>query len=416
MPISRRALRRALGELFGPGRSLSIAVGGQVLESDDVEACDLSDTGPDPDTSGWHHMAQTKVAVDPVLGRIVFPADTTDAVLVTFHYGFIADIGGGEYDRGATEALPQPVRDVPASRATIAQALGDVAGAGTVEITGSGAYPETPMLAAAANARLVLRAANGGRPLVSLGGDLIVTGGDSGEVVLDGLLIAGGRVIVPALVSGQPNRLQRLRLVHCTLVPGGRLTRAGFPGAAATSLEVDAANVTVEIERCIVGGLRVNDESKASIADSIVDGLAPENVAYAAPGGNGAGGPSTVEACTVIGKLRTAELRASNAIFHAVLAAGDTWVPVVADRRQTGFIRYCYVPWGARRCRPATTASRSEWRMCSRSFRGLPRRVSPILGTASSMERVRARSGAARPRAARWERSTSCTRLNGLQV
>ena len=137
-------------------------------------------------------MAQTKVAVDPVLGRIVFPADTTDAVLVTFHYGFIADIGGGEYDRGATEALPQPVRDVPASRATIAQALGDVAGAGTVEITGSGAYPETPMLAAAANARLVLRAANGGRPLVSLGGDLIVTGGDSGEVVLDGLLIAGG--------------------------------------------------------------------------------------------------------------------------------------------------------------------------------------------------------------------------------
>ena len=82
----------------------------------------------DPDTSGWHHMAQTKVAVDPVLGRIVFPADTTDAVLVTFHYGFIADIGGGEYDRGAMEALPQPVRDVPASRATIAQALGDVAG------------------------------------------------------------------------------------------------------------------------------------------------------------------------------------------------------------------------------------------------------------------------------------------------
>ena len=90
---------------------------------------------------------------------------------------------------------------------------------------------------------------------MSLGGDLIVTGGDSGEVVLDGLLIAGGRVIVPALVSGQPNRLQRLRLVHCTLVPGGRLTRAGFRGAAATSLEVDAANVTVEIERCIVGGL-----------------------------------------------------------------------------------------------------------------------------------------------------------------
>jgi hypothetical protein len=351
LPITRRALRRELGRLYGPGRSLSIQVGSRVLTIDEVEACDLSDTGPDPETSAWAHSGQTKVAIDPVLGRIAFPSDTTEPVLVTYYYGFTAALGGGEYDRTETEERPEPVREVPRDRTTITEALSDVAGAGTVEIDGSGAHREAPALMAAADGRLVVRAANEVRPLLDLGGsDLVVGGGDSGEVILDGLLISGGRVVVPAQVNGEPNRLQRLRLVHCTLVPGGRLTRAGLPGPAPTSVEVAASNVTVEIERCIVGGLRVTDESSASLSDSIVDSLGRTNVAYAATGGTGddSGGPLTVDACTVIGKLRTAELRASNAIFHAALAESDTWsAPVIVERRQSGYVRYSAVPWNA---------------------------------------------------------------------
>jgi hypothetical protein len=94
-----------------------------------------------------------------------------------------------------------------------------------------------------------------------------------------------------------------------------------------------------------VGGLRVTDESSASIAFSIVDGLGLENVAYAAPDAIGTSGVLTVESCTIIGKVHTALLTASNSIFYAALTTGDTWrAPVIAERRQTGYVRYCYVP------------------------------------------------------------------------
>jgi hypothetical protein len=175
-----------------------------------------------------------------------------------------------------------------------------------------------------------------------------VTGGDSGEVVLDGLLIAGGRLLVPAQVNGQPNRLQRLRLLDCTFVPGGGLTRAGRPGSLATSVEVEAPNVTLEIDRSIVGALRVDARSSAVLSDSIVDGLAPERIAYAAPGGADPGGALSVDACTIVGKAHAAQLTASDSIFHAELAPADVGgAPIVVERRQAGYVRYSYIPPGA---------------------------------------------------------------------
>ena len=57
--------------------------------------------------AGWAHLPPTgKYAVDPVLGRIglppALPADTQ--VEVDFHYGFSAEMGGGEYERAASFA------------------------------------------------------------------------------------------------------------------------------------------------------------------------------------------------------------------------------------------------------------------------------------------------------------------------
>jgi hypothetical protein len=347
-PITRRMLRNDLGRLYGADRSLVITVGGQPLGSNDVEACDLADLDADPERSAWHHTSQTKVAIDPELGRIVFPDDVDDPVVVTYHHGSIGEIGGGEYERTAS-VQTTAARRVPRDRATIGEALGDLGGAGTLEIAGSGVFPETPALAAAADRILVVRAANTSRPVLRATGDVVVSGGDSGEVVLDGLLLTGGRIVVPAQVNGQPNRIQRLRLVHCTLVPGGSLTRTGLPGPTATSIEVEASDVSVEIERSIVGAIRVTDESTLTLTASIVDGLAPDGIAYSAPGGgDDAGGALRVDASTVIGKVRAAELTASNAIFHAQLAEADSWsAALVVERRQAGYVRYSYVPWSA---------------------------------------------------------------------
>jgi hypothetical protein len=345
-PITRRALRRQLEELYGPGRSLSIQRGSTVLEADDVEACDLSDH-----EGGWAHPDQERVAIDPVLGRIAFPEAVSEPVRVTYHYGSAADIGGGEYDRtpaaGAQGALE---REVPQDRETIAEALDDLGGAGVVDITGSGVFEEAPELQVGEDTLLVVRAATGSRPLLRLTGDLVVGGGDSGEVTLDGLLIAGGRIVVPEQIGGQPNRLQRLRLVHCTLVPG-----------AAESIEVAADGVTVELERSIVGALRIAEGSELFAAHSIVDAGAPSEPALEAPGG-GASGPLALESCTVIGKLHAARLEASDSILYAERGEGDTWpAAIVIERGQSGYVRYSYAPLDSQlpprfECRPRGAA------------------------------------------------------------
>ena len=350
-PIARRALRSQLEKLYGPGRSFSIHVGDQLLDASEVEACDLSDVGG----GAWAHTGQTKVAVDPVLGRIMLPQDSADPVRVTYHYGASAAIGGGEYDRPATaqggdeQEDPDGVADVPGEFADLTAALADLGGAGTVRIAGNDVRAEAPAIVAATGKRLVVRATGGTRPVLALGGDLVVGGGDSSEVVLDGLLLAGGRIVVPAQVNGTPNRLQRLRIAHCTLMP------------AAQSLVVSAPDVRVEVERCVLGGVELREEASAAFADSIVDALAPDAVAYAGPGG-GTGGPLALTGCTLVGKLHAAELEASDAILHARLGPGDTWsAPVLVDRRQRGYVRYSSVPWEAQvprryACSPAAAA------------------------------------------------------------
>ncbi|MFC8681514.1 phage tail protein [Microbacterium ureisolvens] len=355
LPITRRLLRSHLRDLYGPGRTLTVQRDGQVLDLDEVESCDLSDTGPVPETSAWAHAAHDRVAIDPVLGRISFPDDVGGAdVRVTFHEPALSDIGGGEYDR--QERLgpaPEPLRQVPGDRADLAQGLADLPGAGTVELSGSGRHDGPAGLSVASDSRLELRAASGSRPLLRLRGDLVVQGGDGGEVTLAGLLIEGGRLVVPATVGGVPNRLQSLRLVDCTLVPGRSLTRSGEPAGVGTSLEVEAPHVSVHVERSIVGAVRVAGESRISLSHAVLDGLGTERVAYAAPGaagtdGTAAGGELALESCTVIGKVNAGLLTASNSILHARLGASDPWVaPVMASRRQAGYVRFSYVPLDA---------------------------------------------------------------------
>ena len=71
-----------------------------------------------------------------MLGRIAFADAQTEPPLVTFHYGFSDDMGGGEYDRAATfDAVLTPVEKVPAPHATIQDALNAVAAGGVVEIS-----------------------------------------------------------------------------------------------------------------------------------------------------------------------------------------------------------------------------------------------------------------------------------------
>ena len=365
-PISRRVLyedqRKAVAadpqhpvEYYSQGslrRSLRLYVGTAeplpAIDYKDVCVCNLAD-----DAGTWAHLPPAgKYAVDPVLGRIALPPGlpANTRVRVDYHYGFGADLGGGEYERATTFAEPPsvaPIR-VPQDHATIQAALTALGGQGVVEITDSGRYEEALGIDVAASQRIELRARNGHRPTLVLGGELALTGGSDSEVVLNGLLIAGDGLNV---VDDGNNQLRRLTLRHCTLVPGHSLNADASPvSPTAESIRVEIADVLLRAERCIVGALRVVEGSEARLTDCILDATALSLVAYAELDGDGAGGPLTLDACTSIGKLHTLRfVTVSNSVLVAELATADTWTaPVIAERRQLGCVRYSYVPVAAR--------------------------------------------------------------------
>jgi hypothetical protein len=178
-------------------------------------------------------------------------------------------------------------------------------------------------------------------------------------VTLNGLVLLGGAVRVAAGA-----RRGRLRLRHCTLVPGRSLEVDGTPrDPAGSSLVIESGLVTVEIDRCIVGGVRADTNATVTITSSIVDATDPTGVAYAALDGAGAGGELTVDASTVVGKVHARIMRfVSNSILLARLGEGDAWpFPVHAERRQEGCVRFSFVPPGSRtprrhRCQPSSAA------------------------------------------------------------
>lgn len=352
--ISRRVLDDHLDDYYGENLSLVVSTGSGPVDPSEVMICDLSDVGG----GGWVHVPPAKIAIDPALGRIAFPVPSgTRKVRVSYHWGFSADTGGGEYDR--TESLDNELTPVAGivTGSKIQDALDEREGGGVVQIGDNGLYPETLAIKVDDGEKIELRSANGHRATVKLDGDLEVSGGADGAVSLNGLLITGGTVRVPDFAG---NELSQLRISHCTLVPGIGLERDGSPEQPdRPSLVVDAPDVVVRITHSIVGGIRVGIGSRVEISDSIIDATSPSGVAFAHPDGEQAGGELSIEASTVIGKIHTSVLRlVSNSILLARLADGDPWsAPVRSARKQQGCLRFSYIPEGSRvprryRCQP----------------------------------------------------------------
>ena len=378
-PITRRMLHRVddgfrhLENYYGESKSILVERFDPAVPEDewaipaqDVIVCDLSDVKQFGNVTGWAHTPPAgKVAIDPVLGRIAFAEKQDRPVLVSFHYGFSANTGGGEYDRiNSIDAELTPVRQVanvlaatPVSIQSELDALGT--GGGVVEITDTGRYQETELagvkqqLQIITRRRLELRAGDKRRPMLALTKPVeIIGGGTSAAVTLNGLLIGGAGLRVG---SG----LQSFHLRHCTIVPDPPSSAQKSPGVV-----VDAGNIEVEIENCIIlGGVRAGVDARVRIRNSIIDALSDTGVAYSAPGDAGAGGNLHIENSTVIGKVHATVIElASNTIFLASLAPDDdpaVWPgPVLAKQRQTGCVRFSYLPARSRvprryRCQPA---------------------------------------------------------------
>ncbi len=334
MPISRQMLDKHLADYYGRGKSIFIQNDGMDVLIGQIKVCDLSDiTG-----GGWAHNPPAKtIAIDPVLGRIAFADAPSGPPLVTFYYGFSADMGGGEYARENSLNLQlRPVENVPSSYKTIHDAL-DTLQQGVVEISNSGHYEEKLVIQASSNGQIELRATDTTRPCLVLDGELQISGGDNAGVTINGLIISGNYPLV-----AEASNLQKLRLQHCTLVPGLSLSADGTPQRpSAPSLIIKTA-ASVEIDRCILGGLQVTGDAHVQITNSIVDATSESNFAYSALDGNGPGGTLHVENSTIIGMVNTMMMElASNTIFMAPELEAP---PVRAERRQQGCVRFSYLP------------------------------------------------------------------------
>src|SRR5262249_39967277 len=120
MPISRRVMDHDRSTYYGEGKSIAIhtAPAGQpqlqLVRLEDIDVCDLRDVPGAGGQTEWAHTPVQKVTVDPVLGRLAFPAAQAApaAVNVSFEYGFGAKLGGGEYEREGSFELGPDARVV----------------------------------------------------------------------------------------------------------------------------------------------------------------------------------------------------------------------------------------------------------------------------------------------------------------
>ena len=323
------------------------------------------------DLTDWqYYPPRDHIAVDPQLGRLAFPPTQLPkkGVRVLYHYGFSADMGGGEYDRPISQAANSVVYRV--GEAERFQRIGDALdewqsakpSAAVIEIADSGVYVEPLNITLAQDQILQLRAANHTRPVIrlldwqtDLPDALTVSLDTNSRFVLDGLMVTG-RAVHVRLANGAPpigiaksdstpteNCPAEIVIRHCTLVPGWGLHNDCEPRRPAEpSLEIFNVNARVRIEHSIVGSIQVHldqvhaDPIPLSISDTILDATGSEREAIGAPGRPVAHAVLTIQRCTVFGIVQVHAIElAENNIF-------DDCVNVA--RRQLGCMRFCYVP------------------------------------------------------------------------
>jgi hypothetical protein len=360
VPLRRRALERrvvvdgveriqASENCYGIGKSVAIWAPkwAGVGENEPVPPSRVIPT----DLSDWNFRPpHGHIAVDPELGRLVFPPTQLpdEDVKVSYHYAFGWEVGGGEYERSLTTPNEARIYRVGegADFASIGQALArwqeDCCPRGVVEVVDNGIYQEPFDIGLGANQSLEIRAANRRRPVIDLldwhagrPDAFRVEGAAGSRFALDGLLLMGRGLEFRGTFDAVTIR-------HCTLVPGwsdearGRSRRPAEPSVAMVNV-----SARLVIDRSILGAIYAIQEDvtidpvAVEISDSIVDATSDGEPAIGTSEGAVAPVALTARRVTFIGHVHvhTVEL-AENSIFadHVKVA-----------RRQFGCMRYCYV-------------------------------------------------------------------------
>lgn len=379
-PLRRRPLARELeflktgqasGHYFGKRNPASDAADPEKPEPVVAIYLDGSPVPPAQiaisDLSKWKPpAADCRVNLDPVLGRLTLrhPEDDTTQVHTSYSYGFSDTIGAcptgrqtaadafssADQDLNWLLEVNQTRTEVPGQRVSrLKAAIGawNLMPAGTrgaLLITDSERYSEdlsAHPLKLAAGSRLLIVAADAAadiepgmsaverpwtaqltRPCIL--GSLRVEGaaGDEsgGTLALNGLLIEGD-------VTLTVGHLERFQVDHCTLsgLQSGRLKIAA--GKYCRVIEIHATRLNA---------LQLEDSAtRVSIGDSLLEA---DGTCIAAPRGD-----LNLSHCTLMGETQCRTVSADGCIFMR---------PLMAERTQTGCVRYSYLDMGSRSPRP----------------------------------------------------------------
>jgi hypothetical protein len=339
------------------------------------------------DLSDWVHCPPRGfIAVDPETGRIAFPpSQLPKKVRVYYHYGFSADIGGGEYDRMLSQPAQYTLYRIGEAETykrindALVQWRKDKPRHAVLEITDSNVYVEQLGYDPAAqqagitldvDQSLQLRAANHARPVIrlldwqtDLTDALTVYMSVGSRLTLDGLLISGRSVMIraaPTDTTGDtPSEkangttakdelcAAEVCIRHCTLVPGWALECDCEPKRPAEpSLELFNVRARLCIEHSIIGSIQVNEDRTrldpipVQISDSVIDATNDEREALGAPGCPVAHVRLTIRRATVFGKVQVHAIDlAENSIFTGLITVAH---------RQMGCMRFCSYVKGSR--------------------------------------------------------------------
>ena len=284
----------------------------------------------------WARPPALRTGIDLKLGRISFATgeEPSGAVVVSYDYGFPADLGGGPYDRlapakpgetvstDAAQALRDPkgfhhdptaldLRVGLGKFVTIGDALKVWRAGGrpncTITIEDNRTYTEDLLLDLGAKT-LVLQAANHRRPAIA--GKAVTNGGaGTGALILSGLSVS-------SKLSAEGD-LKKLIISHSTIGPNSKDSIALAHDAGKNK------STSIEIERSIVGVVTAPPDSILSIDDSIARGIKAD-------------GASAIERTTVFG----------TASFHEISLISESIFTGKVDvtRRQSGCVRFSYLP------------------------------------------------------------------------
>jgi hypothetical protein len=275
-PIHPAQLRDALADYYGEsaGQSICVYDDGVAVPVTQVSVRDLSDRV----SGAWGTAApSTRVAIDPVLGRLAFAAAPEGPVSVRFVRARPAEIGSRDIaaDTDATVEVPS------ATAATLADALAALpATGGIIELRGSEQFAPAATLTVVAGADVTIRASTGNFPVLDLAGTTIDCGVGA-TLTLTGLLITGAAL----QMTGSP---AAITLDRCTLVAGTTLRpdgTAASPDAPSLILDLaDDAGTAVQITGCLSGPIRAAaPDVSLTVADTVLTGPGGPGAASAEP-------------------------------------------------------------------------------------------------------------------------------------